>query len=145
MRLQLGRSSVRHHLQSTPELVSKDAWRSTVLDSTYMQVVVDIFQGDIILPGLAGRLRLIESIMGTGKVFPLRTIREKTGNIVTDWIRPHIHVATADGECKFWFDRIKLARNKNIKPHIIRDIERLVYENQDMLKKAYNEYHGYFS
>jgi hypothetical protein len=58
---------------------------------------------------------------------------------------PHIHVGISDGECKFWFDPIKLARNKNIRPHTIRDIERLVYENQDMLKKAYNEYHGYFS
>ena len=58
---------------------------------------------------------------------------------------PHIHVAIADGECKFWLDPIKLARNKNLKPHTIREIERLVYENQEFLKKAYNEYHGYFS
>ncbi len=58
---------------------------------------------------------------------------------------PHIHVAIADGECKFWLDPIKLARSKNVKPHITREIERLVYKNQEFLKKAYNEYHGYFS
>lgn len=58
---------------------------------------------------------------------------------------PHIHVATTDGECKFWLDPVKLAKNQNIKPHITREIERLVYENQEYLKKAYNEYHRYFS
>lgn len=58
---------------------------------------------------------------------------------------PHIHVATADGECKFWLEPVKLARNKNLKPHMLREIERLVYSNQEPLKKAYHEYHGYFS
>jgi hypothetical protein len=27
---------------------------------------------------------------------------------------PHIHVATPDGECKFWLEPISLARNRNI-------------------------------
>lgn len=58
---------------------------------------------------------------------------------------PHIHVATTDGECKFWLDPIKLARSKNVNPHIAREIERLIYENRKALIKAYNEYHGYFS
>jgi hypothetical protein len=58
---------------------------------------------------------------------------------------PHIHIATADGECKFWLDPIKLANNKNLKAHTVREIERLVFENKEYLKKAYNEYHGYFS
>lgn len=49
---------------------------------------------------------------------------------------PHIHVATADGECKFWLDPIKLARNRNIKPQATREIERLVYKNQELLKKS---------
>lgn len=57
----------------------------------------------------------------------------------------HIHVATADGECKFWIDPVKLAKNRSIKPHEVRQIERLVYQNQELLKKAYDEYHGYFS
>jgi Domain of unknown function (DUF4160) len=58
---------------------------------------------------------------------------------------PHIHVATPEGECKFWLDPVKLAKNKNVKSHSVREIERLVFENQEVLKKAYNEFHGYFS
>jgi len=36
---------------------------------------------------------------------------------------PHIHVKTPDGECKFWLDPIRLARNKNVSPKVIRDID----------------------
>lgn len=53
----------------------------------------------------------------------------------------HIHVETPDGECKFWLDPIRLARNKGIAPHIIREIEKLVFEHQTFLKEKYNEYH----
>jgi hypothetical protein len=54
---------------------------------------------------------------------------------------PHIHVGTPDGECKFWLDPIRLARNKGVAPHIIREIEKLVFEHQTFLKEKYNEYH----
>ena len=27
---------------------------------------------------------------------------------------PHIHVATPEGECKFWLDPVRLARNKGV-------------------------------
>jgi hypothetical protein len=27
---------------------------------------------------------------------------------------PHIHIETPDGECKFWLDPIRLARNKGV-------------------------------
>ena len=36
---------------------------------------------------------------------------------------PHIHVKTPDGECKFWLNPIRLARNKNESPKVIRDID----------------------
>lgn len=55
---------------------------------------------------------------------------------------PHIHVATTDGECKFWLDPVRLAGNKGVSPNIIRKIERLVFENQILLKESYNEYHN---
>ncbi len=55
---------------------------------------------------------------------------------------PHIHVATPDGECKFWMEPIVLARNIGIKPHIIREIEKYVYDNAEFLKEKYNEYHN---
>lgn len=54
---------------------------------------------------------------------------------------PHIHVRSSDGECKFWLDPIVLAKNRGLAPHKLRDVERLVYENQDLLKERYDEYH----
>lgn len=53
----------------------------------------------------------------------------------------HIHVETTEGECKFWLDPIRLARNKGIPAHIIREIEKLVFENQTFLKEKYYEFH----
>lgn len=55
---------------------------------------------------------------------------------------PHIHVDTPDGECKFWLDPIKLARNRNVKPHVVREIEKLVFENLVALRKAYDTFHN---
>ncbi|MEI7896922.1 MAG: DUF4160 domain-containing protein [bacterium] len=54
---------------------------------------------------------------------------------------PHIHVATADGECKFWLEPIVLASNINLHPHVVRIIERLVFENKELLLTKYLEYH----
>ena len=55
---------------------------------------------------------------------------------------PHIHVATADGECKFWLDPVRLARNKGVSPITVRNIEKLIFENLTFLKEKYNEIHG---
>ena len=54
---------------------------------------------------------------------------------------PHIHVATPDGECKFWLDPICLARNKGVDPHTVRKVEKLVFEHLEFLRKKYNELH----
>lgn len=54
---------------------------------------------------------------------------------------PHIHVATPEGECKFWLDPVKLARNQNLSPKVIRQIEKLVFENSLFLYAKYNEFH----
>ncbi len=56
---------------------------------------------------------------------------------------PHIHVATSGCECKFWLEPIRLAGNRGISPHVIREIEKLVYEHRDLLKEKYNEIHNY--
>ena len=53
---------------------------------------------------------------------------------------PHIHVATPEGECKFWLDPIRLARNKGISPRTVRNIEKLVFENHNLLMEKYNEF-----
>lgn len=55
---------------------------------------------------------------------------------------PHIHVATADGECKFWLDPIRLARNKRVPPHVVRAIEKMVFQHCDFLKERYDEFHN---
>lgn len=52
---------------------------------------------------------------------------------------PHIHVATTDGECKFWLDPVRLARNKGLSPITLRNIEKLVFENLTLLKDKYYE------
>jgi hypothetical protein len=54
---------------------------------------------------------------------------------------PHIHVATPDGECKFWLEPVRLAGNKGVSPHIIREIERLIFNHYKFLKGKYHEFH----
>ena len=53
----------------------------------------------------------------------------------------HIHVRSPDGECKFWLDPITLAKNRGLTPHQLREIEKLIFEHQQMLIDKYNEYH----
>ncbi|MEE9912521.1 MAG: DUF4160 domain-containing protein [Deltaproteobacteria bacterium] len=55
---------------------------------------------------------------------------------------PHIHVATPDGECKFWLDPVRLAKNKGVSPETIRLIERLVFNHRDLFEE---KFHDYFS
>lgn len=55
---------------------------------------------------------------------------------------PHIHIATTDGECKFWLQPVRLARNIGLKPHIIRQVEKLVFDNVEILTEKYYEFHG---
>ncbi|PIP08376.1 MAG: hypothetical protein COX51_04575 [Syntrophobacteraceae bacterium CG23_combo_of_CG06-09_8_20_14_all_50_8] len=51
-----------------------------------------------------------------------------------------MHVETPDGECKFWIDPVRLARNKGVPPETIRQIERIVFEYQDFLEDKFYEY-----
>lgn len=54
---------------------------------------------------------------------------------------PHIHVDTGDGECKYWLQPIALASSHRVAPHLIRRIERLVYEHHDFPLEKYHEFH----
>ncbi len=56
---------------------------------------------------------------------------------------PRIHVRSPEGECKFWLDPIRLARNRGIANHDLRTIERLVFEHQTFLIEEYHEYHNH--
>ena len=56
---------------------------------------------------------------------------------------PHIHIRSPEGECKFWLaPHIALASNRGIPPHELRKVEKLVYENLDVLRSAYDEFHN---
>ena len=55
---------------------------------------------------------------------------------------PHIHIETTEGECKFWLDPIRLARNKGVPTYDIRQIEKLIFEHNKLLKDKYYEYFG---
>jgi hypothetical protein len=55
---------------------------------------------------------------------------------------PHIHEATTVGECKFWLQPVRLSRNIGLKPHVIRQVEKLVFENVEILLEKYYEFHG---
>lgn len=54
---------------------------------------------------------------------------------------PHIHVATPEGECKFWLEPVRLARNKRVAPHVVREIEKLVFQQRELLRDKYYEHH----
>lgn len=55
---------------------------------------------------------------------------------------PHIHVATSDGECKFWLDPIRFAGNRGLRPSEIRQVEKLVFGHLELLKEKYDEFHN---
>jgi hypothetical protein len=55
---------------------------------------------------------------------------------------PHIHVASADGECKFWLEPVRLAGNRGLSPVIIRKIEKLVFENLNYFLEKYHAIHS---
>ena len=52
----------------------------------------------------------------------------------------HIHVRTPEGECKFWLEPIALASVRSVRPHDVREIERLVFEHRLLLLAAYHEF-----
>jgi hypothetical protein len=52
---------------------------------------------------------------------------------------PHIHVATADGECKFWLSPVRLARGENVKPAEMRRIEAVVVEQETFFLEKWHE------
>jgi hypothetical protein len=54
----------------------------------------------------------------------------------------HIHVASSDGECKFWLDPVILAGNRGMKPPQVRQVEALVFQHRDLFMEKYYEYHG---
>jgi hypothetical protein len=57
--------------------------------------------------------------------------------------RKHIHVVSADGECKMWLEpRIELADNYHLSPRQLREVETIVEENRDELIRAWHSHFG---
>ncbi len=55
---------------------------------------------------------------------------------------PHVHVDRDDQSAKFWLDPISLARNLGFKSKELRIIERLLVENEALLRAAWREHLG---
>ena len=57
--------------------------------------------------------------------------------------RMHVHVHHADGEAKFWLEpRLELAENYGMSRHHLARARRLVEENEDAIRSAWQ---GHFS
>lgn len=56
---------------------------------------------------------------------------------------PHVHIDRDDQSCKFWLEPVALARNLGFSAKELRDIERLVINNQQQLLEAWHEYFGH--
>lgn len=56
---------------------------------------------------------------------------------------PHVHIDRDDQSCKFWIQNVALARNLGFSAKELRDLEKLVINNQQQLLEAWHEYFGH--
>jgi uncharacterized protein DUF4160 len=52
----------------------------------------------------------------------------------------HVHVNRDDYEVKFWLDPVRLGFNRGFSQRELRDIERLVVQNLNQLRTAWDAY-----
>lgn len=55
---------------------------------------------------------------------------------------PHVHVQRDQKIAKFWLDPVALKSSGHFSPVELREIERIVREDQGMLIEAWNEFFG---
>ena len=53
---------------------------------------------------------------------------------------PHVHVDRDDQSCKFWLQPVALARNLRFSARELRNIEKIIIENERLLLEAWNDY-----
>ena len=53
---------------------------------------------------------------------------------------PHIHVVGERSSAKFWLDPVWLSRSRGFSRNEIRQIQRLVEENLELLLRSWNDY-----
>ncbi|HHP7235403.1 MAG TPA: DUF4160 domain-containing protein [Desulfobacterales bacterium] len=56
---------------------------------------------------------------------------------------PHVHVDRDDQSCKFWLQPVALATNLGFSAKELRDVEKLVTDNQRVLLEAWHEFFGH--
>ena len=57
--------------------------------------------------------------------------------------RAHVHVASPDGEAKFWLDPLgELARNQGLSDRDIRDIREALDRRHQEIRDAWNDHFG---
>jgi hypothetical protein len=52
----------------------------------------------------------------------------------------HIHVHRENNQAKFWLEPVVLADNKGFRANELRDIERVIVENLELLRSKWDEY-----
>jgi hypothetical protein len=53
---------------------------------------------------------------------------------------PHIHVAKAGCDAKFWLSPARLAVNHGFKPHDLREIAEIIEQNENFISEKWNEF-----
>ena len=54
----------------------------------------------------------------------------------------HAHVEAGEGSAKFWLTPVVLVGSTALRPHELREIERILKQNRAFLLEAWNEYFG---
>lgn len=54
----------------------------------------------------------------------------------------HVHVSRDRLDAKFWLDPILLADNNGFRPKELRDIERIINDNADILRSKWDEHYN---
>ena len=55
---------------------------------------------------------------------------------------PHVHIDREALSCKFWLKPVALARNLGFSAKELRDIEKIITENNQLFWEAWNGYFG---
>lgn len=55
---------------------------------------------------------------------------------------PHVHIDREDQSSKFWLQPVALARNLGFSAKELRNIEKIIIENEQLLLEAWNDYFG---
>ncbi len=53
---------------------------------------------------------------------------------------PHIHVAKAGCDAKFWLSPVRLAVNHGFRPHDLREIAEIAENNETLILEKWNEF-----